>query len=80
VAVLQQHGLGGFTGLEQFGLQQLGDGGAKQIVLAAMLHCKRIDLGGNPRRVEVGFGRRSVLCSNAVHEQPGYRTAQALSR
>ena len=80
VTILQQHRLRRGAGRDQLGLQQLRDGGAKNILTSAMLYGERVDRGGNPRGIEtlVGFG--PALGRNAVHDLPRYRTALTLSR
>src|SRR6202158_6648288 len=80
VTILQQHGLRGGSRRDQFALQQLCRGGAKDILPSGMLHGERVDRGGDPRGIETFVSFRPGLCHDAVHHLPRYRTAPTLSR
>jgi hypothetical protein len=59
MAVPQQHGLGGIAGCDHFGLEELRQRGAENILAARMLFGQRIDCGGDPRGIE------TVVCFQA---------------
>jgi len=59
VTVPQQHGLSGLAGRDHFGLQELRQRGAENILAARMLFGERIDRGGDPRGIE------TVVCFRA---------------
>jgi len=80
VTIPEQNRLRRRTRLDEFGLQQLCNRGAENVLMSGMFRRQRVDRGGDPRRVETFVSLRVGLCHDAVHEVSGYRTARALSR
>jgi hypothetical protein len=79
VPILQQQRLRHRAGFDYFSLQELGEGGSKDILAPVMLCSEFVDRRGDPRGIETLVGFRSGWCHNDVHDLTGYRTAPMLS-
>ena len=67
VTIFQQHGLRGGPRRDQFGLEELRDAGAKDILAARMFFGERVDRRRNSRAVETFVAFRAGLFHDAVH-------------
>src|SRR5579863_9193884 len=67
VPVLQEHGLRLFARGNQFGLQELGYAGAKNILAPGMLACQRVDCSRNPCALVTVIGLGPDLADDIIH-------------
>ena len=63
VTILQQHRLRDRAGSHHFGLQELRQRGAKNVLASGMLGGERVDRGGDPRGIETFVGLTARLVS-----------------
>ena len=80
MAIPQQQDLRGGACRDQFGLQQLCRGGAKNIFAAGVLFGKRVDGGVDALAIETVVGLSRIFGHDIVHVLSRYRTALRLSR
>ena len=71
VTILQQHRLRHRAGRHHLSLQELRQGGTKNILASGVLCGEFVDRRGDPRGIETLVGLRSGWCHNAVHDLTG---------
>ena len=79
VPIFEQQRLRHRAGFDHFSLQELRQGGTKDILAPGMLCGEVVDRRGDPRGIETLVGFRPGWCHNDVHDLTGYRTAPMLS-